>query len=90
MAPLRYAAKFDPFLSLDCARAWGANVAIWQPCTWSIKAEEFWQEHAHADNNSAHSNDLHIKYVVKMEAKKGRLALASMIRKEGLEIIPIP
>ena len=28
MAPLRYAAKFDPFLSLDCARVeavWGRN-----------------------------------------------------------------
>ena len=24
MAPLRYAAKFDPFLSLDCARVDGA------------------------------------------------------------------
>ena len=44
----------------------------------SIKAEEFWQEHAHADNNSVHSNDHHIKYVVKMEAKKGRLALANL------------
>ena len=43
MAPLRYAAKFDPFLSLDCAptpstlaqskERKGSNVAIWQP--WS-------------------------------------------------------
>ena len=37
MALLRYAAKFDPFLSLDCAGleggGWGvANFAIWQPC----------------------------------------------------------
>ena len=36
MAPLRYAAKFDPFLSLDCARVEGvgaqSNFAIWQPC----------------------------------------------------------
>ena len=37
MAPLRYAAKFDPFLSLDCARVEGggarkgSNFAIWQP-----------------------------------------------------------
>ena len=41
MAPLRYAAKFDPFLSLDCAptpstlaqskERKGSNVAIWQP-----------------------------------------------------------
>ena len=41
MAPLRYAAKFDPFLSLDCAptpstlaqskERKGANFAIWQP-----------------------------------------------------------
>ena len=42
MAPLRYAAKFDPFLSLDCASTpstlaqskerMGSNFAIWQPC----------------------------------------------------------
>ena len=42
MAPLRYAAKFDPFLSLDCAptpstlaqskETKGSNFAIWQPC----------------------------------------------------------
>ena len=34
MAPLRYAAKFDPFLSMDCARVegGGSNFAIWQPC----------------------------------------------------------
>ena len=25
MAPLRYAAKFDPFLSLDCARVEGGD-----------------------------------------------------------------
>ena len=25
MAPLRYAAKFDPFLSLDCARVEGGG-----------------------------------------------------------------
>ena len=25
MAPLRYAAKFDPFLSLDCARVEGVG-----------------------------------------------------------------
>ena len=32
MAPLRYAAKFDPFLSLDCARVeGGSNFAIWPP-----------------------------------------------------------
>ena len=41
MAPLRYTAKFDPFLSLDCAPALhpgtiqgkegkGSNFAIWQ------------------------------------------------------------
>ena len=39
---LRYAAKFDPFLPLDCARVEGvgaqskerkgSNFAIWQPC----------------------------------------------------------
>ena len=42
MAPLRYTAKFDPFLSLDCAptpstlaqskERKGSNFAIWQPC----------------------------------------------------------
>ena len=38
MALLHYAAKFDPFLSLDCARVEGvgaqsnqSNFAIWQP-----------------------------------------------------------
>ena len=41
MAPIRYAAKFDPFLSLDCAltpstlaqskERKGSNIAIWQP-----------------------------------------------------------
>ena len=43
MAPLSYAAKFDPFLSLDCAptpstlaqskERKGSNFAIWQPWT---------------------------------------------------------
>ena len=28
MAPLRYAAKFDPFLSLDCARVEGVGAQI--------------------------------------------------------------
>ena len=42
MSPLRYTAKFDPFLSLDCAptpsnqaqskERKGSNFAIWQPC----------------------------------------------------------
>ena len=42
MAPHRYAAKFDPFLSLDCApvpstlaqpkERKGSKFAIWQPC----------------------------------------------------------
>ena len=42
MAPLRYAAKVDPFLFLDCApmpstlaqskERKGSNFAIWQPC----------------------------------------------------------
>ena len=42
MAPLHYAAKFDPFLSLDCAPTPStlaqskerkrSNFAIWQPC----------------------------------------------------------
>ena len=31
MAPLCCAAKFDPFLSLDCTRVEGSNFAIWQP-----------------------------------------------------------
>ena len=43
MAPQRYAAKFDPFLSLECAFSPStlahsnerkrSNLAIWQPCT---------------------------------------------------------
>ena len=46
MAPLRYAAKFDPFLSLDCARvegvgAQGSNFAIWQPWTQGERAQVF-------------------------------------------------
>ena len=42
MAPLHYAAKFDPFFSLDCSpmpsilaqskETKGSNFAIWQPC----------------------------------------------------------
>ena len=46
MAPLRCAAKFDPFLSLDCAptpstlaqskERKGSNFAIWQPCTKAV------------------------------------------------------
>ena len=42
MAPLPHAAKYDPFLSLDCApkpstlaqskERKGSNFAIWQPC----------------------------------------------------------
>ena len=39
---LRYAAKFDPFLSMDCPRVEGvgaqSNFAIWQPCSLSLKA----------------------------------------------------
>ena len=44
---LRYAAKFDPFLSLDCAptpstlaqskERKGSNFAIWQPCEQGVK-----------------------------------------------------
>ena len=47
MAPLRYAAKFDPFLSLDSAptpstlaqskERKGSNFAIWQPCFLHIR-----------------------------------------------------
>ena len=50
MAPLRYAAKFDPFLSLDCAptpstlaqskERKGSNFAIWQPCSYSGGGED--------------------------------------------------
>ena len=52
MAPLRYAAKFDPFLSLDCDPApstlaqerKGSNFAIWQPwrdhINWFLTHEE--------------------------------------------------
>ena len=48
MAPLRCAAKFDPFLSLDFDLApstlaqfkerKGSNFAIWQPCEGSVAA----------------------------------------------------
>ena len=52
MAPLRCAAKFDPFLSLDCTptpstlvqskERKGSNFAIWQPClqVWRDRAPE--------------------------------------------------
>ena len=30
MAPLCYAAKFDPFLSLDCARVEGVGAKIYE------------------------------------------------------------
>ena len=62
MAPLRYAAKFDPFLSLDCAptpstpaqskERKGSNFAIWQPCGASLrkKRNEGWQLFSHAAN----------------------------------------
>ena len=49
MAPLRCAAKFDPFLSLDCAptpstlaqskERKGSNFAIWQPHEQGILAK---------------------------------------------------
>ena len=49
MAPVHYAAKFDPFLSLDCARVEGmgaiskvrkgSNFSIWQPCITSDKLD---------------------------------------------------
>ena len=49
MAPLRYAAKFDPFLSLDCApmpstlaqskERKGSNFAIWQPWLQSTQTQ---------------------------------------------------
>ena len=48
MAPLRCAAKFDPFLSLDCAptpstlvqskERKGSNFSIWQHCFWPVKS----------------------------------------------------
>ena len=51
MAPLRYAAKFDPFLSLDCdpmpstpaqsKERKGSNFAIWQPCD-PVKVSAHW------------------------------------------------
>ena len=37
MAPLHCAAKFDTFLSLDCAGMEGGNFAIWQP--WDGESE---------------------------------------------------
>ena len=49
MAPLRCAAKFDPFLSLDCTTTpstlaqskerKGSNFAIWQPCGGIIRSK---------------------------------------------------
>ena len=55
MAQLRYTAKFDPFLSLDCAptpstlaqskERKGSNFAIWQPCqrfTQEKKERKLW------------------------------------------------
>ena len=54
MAPLRYAAKFDPFFSLDCdpmpstlaksKERKGSNFAIWQPCTKVRDADQALQE----------------------------------------------
>ena len=51
MAPLRYGAKLDPFLSLDCVlppstlaqskERKGSNFAIWQPC--SLYKEVQWK-----------------------------------------------
>ena len=50
MAPLCYAAKFNPFLSLDCAptpsslaqskERKGSNFAIWQPCLKVLNKED--------------------------------------------------
>ena len=50
MAPPRYAAKFDLFLSLDCAptpstlaqskERKGSNFAIWQPCIKAISMDK--------------------------------------------------
>ena len=47
MAPLRYSAEFDPFLSLDCGpmpstlaqskESKGSNFAIWQPWTQGLR-----------------------------------------------------
>ena len=42
MAPLHYAAKFDPFLSLDCAGLEGSNLAIWPPWTGEGGEEREW------------------------------------------------
>ena len=49
MAPLRYAAKLDPFLSLDCAptpsllaqskERKGSNFAIWQHCHQALRRD---------------------------------------------------
>ena len=49
MAPLRYTAKLDPFLSLDCAPTTstlaqskerkGSNFAIWQPWPYPTKIQ---------------------------------------------------
>ena len=70
MAPLRCAAKLDPFLSLDCAptpstlaqskERKGSNFAIWQPCTDRVRteAEEEKAEAADPDSVVVHSLEL--------------------------------
>ena len=55
MALLRYAAKFDPFLSLDCTptpstlaqskERKGSNFAIWQPCPKALVTTGAWSEY---------------------------------------------
>ena len=37
MAPLHYGAKFDPFLSLDCARVQGVGVQ----CVWTFRILDY-------------------------------------------------
>ena len=49
MAPLCYAAKFDPFLSLDFAKLKGSNFAIWQPCMLADHTDDRHEEEGDRD-----------------------------------------
>ena len=76
MAPLRYAAKFDPFLSLDCSptpstlaqskERKGSNFAIWQPCFEDAPCEYFDDEEERMEE--AKSKKVKSKYL-EAEAK---------------------
>ena len=68
MTPLRYAAKFDTFLSLDCAptpstlvqfkERKGSNFAIWQPCVKVLRADSGFQACSYRKRANAINFDL--------------------------------